>query len=140
MCWYKYLDFLYCQIQPYPDIRFSMIWNLYQQRQIWDAQQKTQQASNKVENQANTVSQLKRENERLTLACQSMWELLRDHLGFTDEHLEAKILEVDARDGQVDGKIGPQTVDCPSCGHKTNTMRETCLMCGAPVQSKHVFE
>ena len=116
-----------------------MLWDIYQQRQIWENENKAQEANNKVDRHVNSVGKLHRDNERLTLACQAMWELLRDHLGFTDEHLEAKILEVDGRDGRVDGKMAPQTLDCQACGHKTNSMRQTCVMCGAPVKKTNVF-
>ena len=78
--------------------------------------------------------------ERLTLACQAMWELLREHTDLTDDHLKAKILEIDARDGTVDGKIGHKVIDCPECGQKTNTRRARCVFCGASVQSDHLFK
>ncbi|MEM6886363.1 MAG: hypothetical protein AAF571_15185 [Verrucomicrobiota bacterium] len=78
--------------------------------------------------------------ERLTLACQSMWELLRDRTDFTEADLEEKMLEIDLRDGQADGKIGMQLIQCPSCNSKTNSRRTHCLMCGAPLDKQHVFE
>ena len=69
-----------------------------------------------------------------------MWELLSEHLGFTDEHLKAKILEIDARDGVVDGKIGAEIVDCPHCGQKVSTMKPNCVYCGNILPSKHVMK
>lgn len=83
---------------------------------------------------------LRRELDRLTLANQAMWELLRDHLGFSDEHLRAKITEIDGRDGTVDGKIGADLKTCPSC-HRTSRMQTgNCVYCGEKVHGPHVFK
>jgi hypothetical protein len=69
-----------------------------------------------------------------------MWELLRDQLGLTDEQLKAKMLEIDARDGVVDGKIGAELVDCPHCGQKASTFKPNCVYCGNRIASSHVMK
>lgn len=69
-----------------------------------------------------------------------MWELLRDHSDLTEDHLKAKILEVDARDGTVDGKIGHEIIDCPDCGQKTGTRRSFCVFCGHTIEDPHAFK
>jgi NAD-dependent SIR2 family protein deacetylase len=69
-----------------------------------------------------------------------MWELLRDYLGFADEHLTAKILEIDSRDGTVDGKIGADVIDCPHCGQKASTIKPRCMYCGHSLPSSHVMK
>ncbi|MEO0444712.1 MAG: hypothetical protein AAF191_01415 [Verrucomicrobiota bacterium] len=76
----------------------------------------------------------------LTLACQAMWELLRDTSEVSEKDLEEKILEVDARDGSVNGKIGNQVLVCGACGRNTNSRRKHCIMCGAPIDRPHQFE
>ena len=78
--------------------------------------------------------------ERLSLACQAMWELLRENTQLTEQDLENKILEVDARDGDIDGKIGTQSLTCHNCGRPTHSKREFCVMCGAPLRRQHKFE
>ena len=78
--------------------------------------------------------------ERLQLACQAMWELIRDRTQISEQDLETKILEVDARDGKVDGKISTQALTCHACGRATNSKRERCVMCGAPLRRQHKFE
>lgn len=97
-------------------------------------------AESKADRQTNEISRLRRQVDRLSLGCQAMWELLRDNTGFTEDQLEAKILEVDERDGRADEKISLQVCDCPACGHKTNSRREICLMCGASLDRKHIFD
>ncbi|MDB6077185.1 MAG: hypothetical protein JWO82_932 [Akkermansiaceae bacterium] len=78
--------------------------------------------------------------DRLTLACQAMWEIIRDRIGVTEQELQAKITEIDARDGAIDGKIGYEVVDCPECGQKTSTRRSRCVFCGCAVHLGHTFK
>ena len=50
---------------------------------------------------------LRQQVGRLTLASIAMAEILRDHLGISNETVEAKILEIDLRDGKIDGTFNP---------------------------------
>jgi hypothetical protein len=117
-----------------------MLWEAYQQTKIVGAQHAADRAVSKVERHSDDIKKLKRDVARLTLACQSMWKLLRDNTGFDEAQLEAKILEVDMRDGSADGEIGMRQAECPACRKKTNSRREICLMCGAPLGGGHIFE
>ena len=89
---------------------------------------------------ADKVDDLRNQVERLSLACQAMWEMLRDRSNATEEELDAKILEIDARDGHVDGKMSVQSLSCQACGKPTNSRRSFCVICGAPVLRPHKFE
>jgi len=80
-----------------------------------EAARSAARAESKADRHSDDLHQLKKDVARLTLACQSMWELLRDNTDFKESDLEAKMLEVDLRDGQADGKIGMQIIQCPSC-------------------------
>src|SRR3954452_18588747 len=86
------------------------------------------------------VEHLERRVNRLSLLCQSMWELLRERAEFTDDQLAAKVLEVDLRDGTNDGRMATQITNCPSCGRKTNSKRSSCVICGAELPKAHSFE
>lgn len=86
------------------------------------------------------IRHLRSQVDRLTLACQSLWELLRDSEHFTEEELKSKIAEVDLRDGAPDGKLGSTVLECPACGRNTNSRRQTCLWCGGPIEREHIFE
>ena len=82
-----------------------MIWEVYQQTKIAGAERTAERAMSKADRYAADIADVRRLVDRLTLACQAMWELLRDRSDLTEEDIEAKILEIDARDGRVDGKI-----------------------------------
>ena len=86
------------------------------------------------------MEKLERRVNRLSLLCQSMWELLRERAEFNDEQLAAKVLEVDLRDGRNDSRIATQAAECPSCKRKTNSKRATCVFCGAELPKAHAFE
>lgn len=92
-----------------------MLWDAYQQTRIADAERSAESAESKVDRCARNVEDLQRHMERLSLACQAMWELLRSCSDLTEDDLEKKILEIDGRDGNVDGKMGVQPLDCPAC-------------------------
>lgn len=116
------------------------MWDLVQHFQIREAKEAAELASHKADRINARKDNTKQELEELTLACQAMWELLRDHLGLTDEQLKAKMLEIDARDGVVDGKIGAELVDCPHCGQKASTFKPNCVYCGNRIPSSHVMK
>lgn len=117
-----------------------MIWEAYQQTKIAGAEQTAERALSKADRYAADIADVRRQVERLSLACQAMWELLRDRSDITEEDLEAKILEIDARDGRVDGKIATTMTTCSSCGRPTNSRRGSCVICGATLKREHPFE
>lgn len=117
-----------------------MIWEAYQQTKIAGAERAAERAQSKADRYASDIAGIKNHVDRLSLACQAMWELLRDRSDLTEEDIEAKILEVDGRDGRVDGKIATQVCTCHACGRPTNSRRSSCVMCGAPLKRLHQFE
>lgn len=117
-----------------------MIWELYQQRKIAEVREATETAHRKTEGVLADTESIKDKTDRLALACQSLWELIRENTDLTEEDLQQKILEVDGRDGRLDGKMGLQTLECPSCARKTNSKRVTCVFCGEPIERPNQFE
>lgn len=116
------------------------LWDIYQHIQIGEAHKDARHALRKAEGQHARVDEANDRLERLTLVCQSMWELLRDHCGLTEEQLKEKVLEVDARDGSIDGKLGNEVITCPHCSQKTGTRRGRCICCGGRVEGKRAFK
>lgn len=118
----------------------DFIWDLHQEGRINNTQQEARAAGAKADAVVAEFGRMQRRLDRLSLATQAMWELLRDRAGITEEELKTKILEVDLRDGMTDGRMSTQITDCPKCGAKTNSKRATCVMCGAPLDLRHSFE
>jgi hypothetical protein len=77
------------------------------------------------------VRGLQMHTERLSIACQALWEILQDKVGISHDELSAKMTEIDQREGPNGGKIKTHILQCPSCGRTVNSSRRTCLYCGA---------
>ena len=123
-----------------------MLWDLIQQSRIEslrrDLDSSRLDASKKnLNNQADIII-LQDQIDMLTLACHSMWELLSEKHGITEEQLRTKINEVDLRDGTVDGKMDQaETVSqCPECKSPIRSARANCFMCGAKINSGSPFQ
>jgi len=70
--------------------------------------------------------------ETLELACAAMWEIVREKLGVTEDELKAKMHEIHARDGEINGRIAAHATEvCPHCHHKLLTRGgKVCVWCG----------
>lgn len=117
-----------------------MLWEAYQYQKINEAERSADRAQAKAERYADSIQEVQRHMDRLSLACQAMWELLRECSNLTEQHIEDKIREIDLRDGRLDNKMNMQLFDCQACGKPTNSQRTICVMCGAPLQRPHQFE
>lgn len=77
--------------------------------------------------------------EALRLGCAALWSLIKDKHGFDDQVLIDRIVEIDAADGKVDGRISVQST-CTSCGQKILLKsRAICVWCGAETKSEGPF-
>lgn len=84
------------------------------------------------------VENLEEKVDRLSLVCEAMWELMRD-VGYTTEHLQAKVQQLDASDGQVDMKRTRVPLDC-ACGAKVPIAAKTCVFCSLPAPVRPAFD
>ena len=74
--------------------------------------------------------------DRLSLITNAMWELLQEAWpALTVEHLQAKMHEIDGRDGLYDGSTHRPPVPCPSptCNAKVPVGQPRCQFCGAEI-------
>lgn len=79
---------------------------------------------------ADRIRALEEQLGRIRLVNQALWELLRDRAGLDKFTLEAKIEEIDSRDGRVDGRMSDIGLKCPQCGRISNSKHGKCLYCG----------
>ena len=118
----------------------SMFFDGYNYGQIQEAKTDAIDAKVRADQAVNRLRELETTVNRTALACQAMWELLRERVGITEAELLAKIKEVDLRDGAADGRMRPVIVNCPKCGKPANTKHSTCMYCGAAIPKPHVFQ
>lgn len=86
---------------------------------------------------ATESAYLRQEIERLLILNEAMWTLLQKKLGLEDADLIREMVQIDMRDGKLDGKVaatGPEA--CPACGRTLFKHRPRCLYCGELVPPK----
>ncbi|MDX2081100.1 MAG: hypothetical protein SFU53_09975 [Terrimicrobiaceae bacterium] len=118
----------------------EFVWDLSQQKQIGEAKASAADAKSRTAEQGTRIQELEFRVERLALACQAMWEILRETTGLTDAQLTQKIGEIDLRDGKKDGRMKARPVTCPSCGRTGTSRGKKCIYCGSPLSAIHAFE
>jgi hypothetical protein len=115
------------------------LYDIFQERRIHDAASAATTAQGKADRLDLEVSQLAKRVDRLTLVCHALWELLSEQTNLTETDIRAKIMEIDERDGTVDGKMHAPVFNCINCGRPNNGRRQTCLYCGALVATENAL-
>jgi hypothetical protein len=117
-----------------------MFWDLYQSWQIAEttttasiAERTARDARTTVDGLQRRVKRLEEQVERLTLGSMALAELLRDRLGVPQAEIDAKVQEIDLRDGSLDGKLTREPPVCPGCQRTNSPQRKMCLYCGKPL-------
>jgi hypothetical protein len=118
----------------------NFLWPGYQQGQIAEAKTDAIEAKMQAAQYSDRVQALETQVNHMALACQAMWEILRDRVGITEQELLAKMSEVDLRDGAKDGRMTHVQTKCPVCGKPSNSKNASCMYCGAILPKRHVFE
>ena len=100
------------------------------------AQVDAQHARDVARESAMSSDKTRKNTERLYLVVQAMWELLKDKAGLTDADLDAKVQEIDMRDGRLDGQDSTQTdpLTCRQCGRTILSGQAQCSWCGTQVE------
>lgn len=110
------------------------LWNLYQEMEIRqtraDSRMSDELHGSRIDRANQSIEKIEDRFEKLLLINEAMWELLSQHLGFTDAHLVHKVREIDARSGTVDGRRAVIVRRCSQCDAAIGKGRSTCLFCG----------
>lgn len=119
----------------------SLFWNFGRMAgdasQAWEA---SARAVVKAEQFSQRLKDVEERLERMSLACQALWEIAKERLELEEEDVYKKMQEVDMRDGKQDNKISTRILNCPKCKRVNNTTRLSCMYCGLRLGKKHVFE
>jgi hypothetical protein len=120
-----------------------VLWDLYQQYRIGQIDQQlddVRASTAALEGSADlrAAARLDDKVNRLALICRAMFELMQAS-GVTEDQLKAKIVEIDLRDGQADGKATPTPKRCPKCGAMMSPQMGRCLFCGYQDASATAF-
>lgn len=115
-------------------------YDIHQSREIARAQSAASLAQSKIGSVQEAINTINRRIDRLKLVNQAMWELIRDNTAMSEQHIADKVKEIDARDGQLDGKTKPDVKTCQKCGRTLQTGHESCLYCGDNIGYENIFE
>jgi hypothetical protein len=121
-----------------------VLWDLYQQyqigqigRQLDDVRESA--AALEGSSDLRAAARLDEKVNRLALICRAMFELMQASSGVTEDQLKSKIVEIDVRDGQADGRMTPRAKPCPKCGATMSPQMGRCLFCGHQDESASAF-
>jgi hypothetical protein len=97
-------------------------------------------ANSKARSNSTDIEFLKSEIERLLMITESLWGYIKKEHDYEDKDLFKKVLEIDARDGRVDGKVAASAPKkCPECNYTLPRRKPFCLYCGTRI-AKDCFE
>jgi hypothetical protein len=68
--------------------------------------------------------------DRLALITRALFELVEQSNGVSEAQLSAKVVEIDMRDGQADGRMTARAKKCPKCDAMMSPRFARCLFCG----------
>lgn len=90
---------------------------------------------------ATDIAFLKQKVERLMMITEALWIVLKETTNYTDEDLKEIILEVDMKDGKLDGKVAAEAPGAyPNCGKTLQKNKRVCIYCGAKIGMQDVFQ
>ena len=83
---------------------------------------------------ASEIAQLKKQVERLLMITEALWTILKEKHGLEDKELLRRIVEIDLRDGQLDGRVSATPPEpCPKCQRIVAKGSVRCMYCGEPL-------
>jgi hypothetical protein len=83
---------------------------------------------------ATEAARLQMQVERLLMITEALWGILKEQHGFDDKELQKRIVEIDLRDGRMDGRVAATPpAPCPKCGRVVPKQSVRCMYCGEPL-------
>ena len=95
-----------------------------------------------IANFEQRLSEMETRFNRLALVTHSLWELLKDRHGYSEEELRDWVNLTDLKDGQLDGRVrrtqGP--LNCHKCSRVVTRALARCLYCGELAMTGDAFD
>lgn len=119
-----------------------MYWSMYRSTNVTglSAELKAADAQAAAQRSQTDIIQVMQRIDALALTCQALWELVQEKTGLTENDIQARMQEIDLRDGVADGRMGGGSVSCSGCGREVSSRRGHCIYCGSILPVSHRFE
>ena len=90
----------------------------------------------KIPELAQNIRALETEISQLRVVVKSMWALLKEHSGLTEEQLTEKLKTIDEKQRE-EQKTQPvkEAPKCTACGRPLNRSHTHCIYCGADMST-----
>jgi len=109
--------------------------DVYQSRQIGHAYRAVDHVAQEAQLQRQAtrdeITRLHDRIDRLVLVTESIWQLLAESAGLTEDDLDRRVVQLDGADGSQDGRRTRAPVPC-ACGAKVSPRMGHCQFCGEP--------
>ena len=80
------------------------------------------------------IAELQMKVERLLMVTEALWTILKEKHGLEDQDLLRQIVQIDLRDGRMDGKVASTPPKpCPKCERMVAKHSVRCMYCGEPL-------
>lgn len=84
--------------------------------------------------QPGEIRSLQDDIERLLMITESLWQILKEKHGYSDDELMRRVAMIDLADGKLDGRVAKSPpVECPGCHRMLHKRHYTCVYCGTQV-------
>lgn len=100
-----------------------------------DAKSTALKAQSETRHLKNRIQILEETVDRLCLATIALGEIVQGRLNVSQAEIDAKIQEIDLRDGTLDGRFRSNRSECTKCHHANSGNRRKCLYCGESLGS-----
>lgn len=119
------------------------MYDLVQRKQLKTTQKSLGFVADETVRQARRADQqihdLEMRLERMLTLNEAMWQLLCETTGLTDAHLAYRVYELDAADGERDGRKKRRGSKC-GCGAMVVASLDACQFCGAAAPERSPWE
>jgi hypothetical protein len=91
------------------------------------------EARSQASSTASKVAALEEDVAHLLMVVEALWEIVKTEHDFDDTELLRRVVEIDLRDGKLDGRAPKKpAADCSHCGRKMMGRKPVCIYCGKP--------
>lgn len=111
----------------------NLYWNIHQEQRINEVEWRAITGEYAWKHAELSAEDVKLQYERMVLIISALWELLIEKWILSETDLANKISEIDARDGNIDGRKINKILLCPKCWSGISRKFKKCLVCWTEV-------